>query len=77
MPFNPFMEFTYWNINGIMNGIMNPTTGNEGGMKDVERTTISIGSLFDGSGTAPLAAAILGWTPLWASEIEPYPVAVT
>jgi DNA (cytosine-5)-methyltransferase 1 len=46
-------------------------------MKDVERTTMSIGSLFDGSGTAPLAATILGWTPLWASEIEPYPVAVT
>jgi DNA (cytosine-5)-methyltransferase 1 len=38
---------------------------------------MSIGSLFDGSGTAPLAATILGWTPLWASEIEPYPIAVT
>lgn len=36
-----------------------------------------LGSLFDGSGTAPLAATLLGWTPVWASEIESYPVAVT
>ena len=36
-----------------------------------------IGSLFDGSGTAPLAATMLGWEPIWASEIEPFPVAVT
>jgi DNA (cytosine-5)-methyltransferase 1 len=36
-----------------------------------------IGSLFDGSGTAPLAATMLGWEPVWASEIEPFPVAVT
>jgi DNA (cytosine-5)-methyltransferase 1 len=39
--------------------------------------TMKLGSLFDGSGTAPLAASILGWSPVWASEIEPYPVAVT
>lgn len=36
-----------------------------------------LGSLFDGSGTCPLAAHTLGITPVWASEIEPYPVAVT
>ena len=38
---------------------------------------MKLGSLFDGSGTAPLAATMLGWEPVWASEIEPCPVAVT
>jgi len=38
---------------------------------------ITIGSLFDGSGGFPLAAALHGCIPLWASEIEPYPIAVT
>ena len=37
----------------------------------------TLGSLFDGSGGFPLAGAISGITPLWASEIEPYPIAVT
>lgn len=36
-----------------------------------------IGSLFDGSGGFPLAASLCGGTPAWASEIEPYPIAVT
>lgn len=38
---------------------------------------IKLGSLFDGSGTAPLAAAMCGIEPVWASEIEPYPIKVT
>jgi DNA (cytosine-5)-methyltransferase 1 len=38
---------------------------------------MKIGSLFDGSGTAPLAAAMCGIEPVWASEIEPYPIKVT
>lgn len=38
---------------------------------------MKLGSLFDGSGTAPLAASMCGFTPVWASEIEPYPIAVT
>ena len=38
---------------------------------------MTLGSLFDGSGTCPLAAALCGITPVWASEIEPYPIAVT
>lgn len=38
---------------------------------------ITLGSLFDGSGTCPLAATMCGVTPVWASEIEPFPVAVT
>lgn len=40
-------------------------------------TTPKLGSLFDGSGGFPLAGAMLGITPAWASEIEPFPVAVT
>lgn len=38
---------------------------------------ITLGSLFDGSGGFPLASALYGAVPLWASEIEPYPIAVT
>lgn len=38
---------------------------------------IKLGSLFDGSGTMPLCAAMCGGRPVWASEIEPYPIAVT
>ena len=38
---------------------------------------MKLGSLFDGSGTAPLAAAMVGFKPVWASEIEPYPIKVT
>ena len=34
-------------------------------------------SLFDGSGGFPLAASLCGIRPLAASEIEPYPIAVT
>ena len=37
----------------------------------------TIGSLFDGSGGFPLAASMCGGVPVWASEIEPYPIAVT
>lgn len=38
---------------------------------------MTLGSLFDGSGTCPLAASMCGITPVWASEIEPYPIRVT
>ena len=38
---------------------------------------MKLGSLFDGSGGFPLAGAHCGITPVWASEIEPYPIAVT
>lgn len=34
-------------------------------------------SLFDGSGGFPLAAALCGIEPVYASEVEPYPIAVT
>lgn len=38
---------------------------------------VKLGSLFDGSGTMPLCAAMCGGHPVWASEVEPYPIAVT
>jgi len=38
---------------------------------------MTLGSLFDGSGGFPLAGALHGIEPLWASEVEPYPIAVT
>lgn len=39
--------------------------------------TITLGSLFDGSGGFPLAGVLCGIEPMWASEVEPYPIAVT
>ena len=39
--------------------------------------SFTIGSLFDGSGGFPLAAFLCKGTPVWASEVEPYPIAVT
>lgn len=38
---------------------------------------LTLGSLFDGSGGFPLAAVMCGITPVWASEIDPFCVAVT
>lgn len=38
---------------------------------------MKIGSLFDGSGGFPLAGYQNGFTPVWASEVEPYPIRVT
>ena len=38
---------------------------------------LTMGSLFDGIGGFPLAAVRNGITPLWASEIEPFPIEVT
>ena len=38
---------------------------------------MTLGSLFDGSGGFPLAGTLHGIKPLWASEIEPYPIRVT
>lgn len=39
--------------------------------------TLRLGSLFDGSGGFPLAATNVGIEPVWASEIEPFPILVT
>ena len=38
---------------------------------------MKLGSLFDGSGGFPLAGFLCDIEPVWASEIEPYPIAVT
>ena len=40
-------------------------------------TELTMGSLFDGIGGFPLAAVRNGITPVWASEIEPFPIQVT
>ncbi len=41
------------------------------------KVNLTLGSLFDGSGGFPLAGLLAGITPLWASEIEPFPIRVT
>ena len=38
---------------------------------------LTMGSLFDGSGGFPFASVLAGITPVWASEIEPFPIRVT
>ena len=38
---------------------------------------MTLGSLFDGSGGFPLAGSMYGIIPVWCSEVEPYPIAVT
>ena len=43
-------------------------------MKD---NTLTLASLFDGSGGFPLGGLLAGITPVWASEIEPFPIRVT
>ncbi|MDE6589909.1 MAG: DNA cytosine methyltransferase, partial [Oscillospiraceae bacterium] len=42
-----------------------------------EKKTLTMGSLFDGIGGFPLAAVRHGITPVWASEIETFPIRVT
>ena len=38
---------------------------------------LTLGSLFDGSGGFPLGAILHGIEPVWACEIEPFPIRVT
>lgn len=38
---------------------------------------MKLGSLFDGSGGFPLAGSMCGVEPIWAAEIEPFPIRVT
>ena len=40
-------------------------------------SVLTMVSLFDGIGGFPLAAVRCGVEPLWASEIEPFPISVT
>ena len=39
--------------------------------------TLTLGSLFDGSGGFPLGGILAGIRPVWQSEIEPFPIRVT
>ncbi len=39
--------------------------------------SLTLGSLFDGSGGFPLGGLLQGIVPVWASEIEPFPIRVT
>ena len=43
----------------------------------MENKDLTLGSLFSGSGGFELGGLISGITPLWASEIEPFPIRVT
>ena len=55
-------------------------TGTGGGDTPNPQTAdsrLTLGSLFDGSGGFPLGGLLAGITPLWASEIEPFPIRVT
>lgn len=38
---------------------------------------LKLGSLFDGIATFPLSGSEYGFTPVWASEIEPFPIRVS
>jgi DNA (cytosine-5)-methyltransferase 1 len=43
----------------------------------MKQEQLTLGSLFSGSGGFELAAKLCGVKPLWASEIEPFPIRVT
>lgn len=38
---------------------------------------MTLGSLFDGAGTFPFAGSVFGIVPVWASEIEAFPIKIT
>nr|DAM52699.1 MAG TPA: Cytosine specific methyltransferase [Caudoviricetes sp.] len=46
-------------------------------MEQQNKKGMTLGSLFDGSGGFPLVGVLSGITPVWASEIEPFPIRVT
>lgn len=46
-------------------------------MEQQNKMTLTLGSLFDGSGGFPLGGVIAGIAPKWAAEIEPFPIRVT
>ena len=43
----------------------------------MENKSLTLGSLFDGSGGFPLGGILAGIKPVWSAEIEPFPVLVT
>ncbi|HEL1237653.1 TPA: DNA (cytosine-5-)-methyltransferase [Streptococcus equi subsp. zooepidemicus] len=46
-------------------------------MEKKQNKPLTLGSLFDGSGGFPLGGILTGIKPIWASEIEPFPIRVT
>ena len=46
-------------------------------MEQQNNKSMTLGSLFDGSGGFPLGGVLAGIKPIWASEIEPFPIRVT
>ena len=46
-------------------------------MEQQNNKSMTLGSLFDGSGGFPLGGVLAGITPIWSSEIEPFPIRVT
>lgn len=46
-------------------------------MEQQNKKSMTLGSLFDGSGGFPLGGVLSGITPIWSSEIEPFPIRVT
>ena len=47
-------------------------------MSTEQNKTLTLGSLFDGSGGFPLGGLLTGQiTPVWSSEIEPFAIRVT
>lgn len=45
--------------------------------KPLSASGLTLGSLFDGSGGFPLGGLLSGIQPVWASEVEPFPIRVT
>ena len=43
----------------------------------MNKDRLTLGSLFDGSGGFPLGGVLCGIEPVFASEIEPFPIRVT
>ncbi len=43
----------------------------------MENKQLTLGSLFDGSGGFPLGGILAGIIPVWASEVDPFPIRVT
>ena len=61
-----------------MTPIYNHSREPDGADRDTPKPQkLTLGSLFDGSGGFPLGGLLSGITPVWASEIEPFPIRVT
>ena len=58
--------------------IYNHSRESDGANRDTPKPQkLTLRSLFDGSGGFPLGGLLSGITPVWASEIEPFPIRVT